>query len=316
MCALEASSAESASLTSASPSPASSTHGSARPTPGDGKSSTCAGPECRCTRTCERSIALALASIFSSEASPAEGRARPATDRAWTIQKLLSGGRWPESLASFDPDTSCWRTSRISLLSDEGPLGERFLGTWPRSGMSVLGTVYPLPPLAPLTDAIGSLPLLPTPMARAQSGTEVSGKSRTGGPMLGEALLPTPTSHERTHTPRPVDHGRQLANEIALLPTPHGMAKDGQRRRPGPSGNELGVALRHRDGASTPEPSTDGKKSPAPLLNPSFVAWMLGAPADWCDPSSLLTATEYRSMRAASSENNSSSTSQPPRKDP
>lgn len=30
-------------------------------------------------------------------------------------------------------------------------------------------------------------------------------------------LLPTPTSHERTHTPRPVDHGAQLANELWML---------------------------------------------------------------------------------------------------
>ncbi len=39
--------------------------------------------------------------------------------------------------------------------------------------------------------------------------------------------LPTPAAHERTHTPRRVDHGAQLANQIeALLPTP--TARDGK----------------------------------------------------------------------------------------
>lgn len=33
------------------------------------------------------------------------------------------------------------------------------------------------------------------------------------------SLLGTPNAHERTHDPRRVDHGVQLANQIALLPT-------------------------------------------------------------------------------------------------
>ncbi len=33
-------------------------------------------------------------------------------------------------------------------------------------------------------------------------------------------LWATPTSHERTHTPRPVDHGEQLANQVDLWMTP------------------------------------------------------------------------------------------------
>jgi site-specific DNA-cytosine methylase len=67
-------------------------------------------------------------------------------------------------------------------------------------------------------------------------------------------LWPTATAHPRTHTPRPVHHGRQLANEVAmeevrLWPTPHGMSRPGLRAS-GPSGNELGYAV----GRAVPAP--------------------------------------------------------------
>lgn len=75
------------------------------------------------------------------------------------------GQRSFDCLAKFDPDTSSWRTFQLSLF---GGLDE-FSGTWPRSGMTRSGTVFRLPTLAPLTDAIGS-GLWPTPV-RKQGGT-------------------------------------------------------------------------------------------------------------------------------------------------
>lgn len=225
--------------------------------------------------TCEQSMALRLASIFSSEASPAEEQAPPARERAWEIQRLRSGGRWPESSATYDPDSCSWRTSLLSLLSNEETPLERFSGTWPRSGMWALGTVFPLPPLAPRTSAIGSSSLLPTPLARTNGGTEVSGNSRTGGPMLAEVLLPTPVSGD----------AKQSRNKTA---------NDGAGS-PGHSGTTLTDFAYERSGATTPEPSPDGKKSPAPLLNPCFVAWMQGMPDEWSDPSSPRTAMEFTS---------------------
>lgn len=233
--------------------------------------------------TCEQSIALSLASIFSSGGSPVAEQARPATERAWEIQRLRSGGRWPESSASYDPDSSCWRTSQTSLLSSEGQRGERFSGTWPRSGMSLLGTVYPLPPLAPRTSATGSSLLLPSPMARTNSGAEVTGRERTGGPMLGEALadlLPTPMSHELLPTPTATPYGNNQSPSkgAAVRPSLESLAA----------------------GAAMAQQSPDGKKSPAPLLNPCFVEWMLGLPAGWSDPDCPLSATEFRSKQASS----------------
>lgn len=284
-----------------SPSRGLSTLGSASPTLGDEKSSPCAGPESPSSMMCEQSMVLRLASIFASEVSPAEEQAPPATARAWEIQRLLSGERWPGSFANYDPDSSCWRTSQTSLLSSEVERGERFLGTWPRSGMCVAGTVYPLPPLAPRTSAIGSSPLLPTPMARTKGGAEVSGKSRTGGPMLAGALLPTPVSQDGKNATAPSQaHRKSPPLTHILLPTP--AKADGER-----SSETYGAGnLTPRGSVLTPLRSSDGKKSPAPLLNPCFVEWMLGLPAGWSDPDCPLSAMEFKSKSDAISENASS----------
>ncbi len=257
-------------------------------------------------------------------------------------------------MASFDPATSSWRTSRISFDFDpqedsQETSGERFSEGFPRSGSMSSGTVYPLRPSAPLTDVIGSSP-----------------------------LLGTPTSHPRTHTPRQVDHGAQLANEVfALLPTPTAqdgsnvagpsqlerntpplnavvrllptpMARDGrpdgsQNRRsaasvaagggesveqaalkllPTPTaalqdGNgmridppiETPVGEWEFLGAPTVPPSDAGKKSTDLRLSPWFVEWMMGAPDGWSDPGCLLSATEFRSRSASSPGGTSSSAS-------
>jgi hypothetical protein len=67
--------------------------------------------------------------------------------QAWTTIGGF-GTSSPESLASYDPATSSWRTFQGSLLEDEG-WGES-LETWPRSGMTRSGTAYRLRPLVPL----------------------------------------------------------------------------------------------------------------------------------------------------------------------
>jgi hypothetical protein len=126
-----------------------------------------------------------------------------------------------------------------------------------------------------------AIKLLPTPMARSNSGTEVSSKSREGGRMLEES--------------------------VKLLPTPHGMPKEGQKRRPGPSGNELGFAVGSLSTGETSSPrSDDGKKSSDLHLSPWFVEWMMGAPEGWSDPDCPLSATEFASRWGFSSGDTSS----------
>lgn len=216
-----ASSTASACSPTASTSPASATRGSARSTPGGDRSSNSASPASPSSTTSGQSEQLLLdPSMSSPAASPARASRLRASAPDSSTPKPFCGERCSEPFASFDPATSLWRTSRISFDFDH-PEGnpeissERFSEAFPRSGSMLSGTAYRQRPSAPLTDVIGSSP-----------------------------LLGTPTAHPRTHSPRPVDHGAQLANEtVKLLPTPHGMAKDGQARNAGPTGNELGHAL-------------------------------------------------------------------------
>jgi hypothetical protein len=336
-CEPAASSPVSASSTSGCTAPASTTPSSARPIRGDAASSNSAGPESPSTTTSERLIALRLASIFSSEASPAEEQAPPATEREWEIQRLLCGGSLPVASASFDPDSSSWRTSRISLLSSEGQLGERFSGTWPRSGMCSLGTVFPLPPLAPRTSATGSSSLLPTPVSQDGKNATAPSQADRNSPPLTHALLPTPAKADGQRASESYGRGNPTLKG-SLLPTPTATAygfnqspSEGAAVRPsleslatrllptftGASYQQGGTAAESTaykrilgeippTGAATPEQSPDGKKSPAPLLNPSFVAWMLGMPAEWSDPACPLTATEFSSRLGFSSGADSS----------
>lgn len=157
----------------------------------------------------------------------------------------------------------------------------------------------------PLTHA-----LLPTPTATPYGNNQSPSEGAAVRPSLESLLADASGSGSTTEDSAPAATPTSMTLEdstpnreteatdspTALLPTPHGFAKEGQRRGPGPSGNELGVALRRATtGADTPERSSGGKKSPVPLLNPSFVAWMQGMPDDWSDPNCPLTATEFTS---------------------
>jgi hypothetical protein len=246
--------------------------------------------------------------------------------------RIMALNRKGPTAAPVRPVGGVWRTPQGSL---EEPSGARFSGTWPRSASMSSGTVYRRQPSAPRTSVTGSSPLLPTPMARTTGGTEISGKSRTGGPMLQEALvvlLPTPTAHERTLTPRQVDHGRQLDNELNRLPkllktptaAPHNQpgANGGENRKelvkllPTPTRTDatqigspsqesnpvLPTALRLLStGPTTDPPSSDGSEPSAGVLeNPCFREWLMGLPEGWSDPDCPLSATEFRSRSATS----------------
>jgi len=68
-----------------------------------------------------------------------------------------------ESFASYDLDTSSWRTSALSLFGGSMSYSE----TWPRAGMMRNGISYRLQPLVPRTSAKGSgLWLTPTATER------------------------------------------------------------------------------------------------------------------------------------------------------
>jgi hypothetical protein len=97
-------------------------------------------------------------STSSAAASPAKTSQSPAGAKGSTGHARVFGQSTPDSFASYDPATSSWRTSQLSLLEEWSV----FSGTWPRAGMTRSGTAFRLVPLAPLTAATGS-GSLPTP---------------------------------------------------------------------------------------------------------------------------------------------------------
>lgn len=130
-----------------------------------------------------------LASTSSAEGSPASPPAPPVGGKApQTIAG--SGPSSPVWLASYDPDTSSWRTSQVSLLSTEDERFPRSWERWPTSGMTRHGEAFELPTLAPPTDASVSSSL-PTP-----DSTHGRKETRTAPllPGLVDTLLHTPTT--------------------------------------------------------------------------------------------------------------------------
>lgn len=65
-----------------------------------------------------------------------------------------------ELLATYDPDTQSWRTSQHSLVETTGDGLERFLETWPRSGLMQNGIAFSLNMLEshPLETGYGYVP--------------------------------------------------------------------------------------------------------------------------------------------------------------
>ncbi len=106
----------------------------------------------------------------SAAASPARTLATQENAQGSTANAAVYGQNMPESLATFDRNSSSWKTSQLCL---DGELSE-FSETWPRSGMTRNGIAYQLPTLAhPITETASGL--LPTP-----SGVN-GGKNHTVG---------------------------------------------------------------------------------------------------------------------------------------
>ncbi|SFO60515.1 hypothetical protein SAMN05421854_102500 [Amycolatopsis rubida] len=117
---------------------------------------------------------------------------------------VRSGPTWTDAFAHYDPDTSSWRTSQLSLELNSGESPT----PWPRSGIALRGCASPLPPWERRTGVSGSsASLLPTPKT---SDTNGPGTHGDGGLDLRTvaALLPTPDA----------THGRKTTRTGLLLP--------------------------------------------------------------------------------------------------
>jgi hypothetical protein len=259
----------------------------------------------RCPCQCHQSMSSAADSPAKTSASPVKGQGSTGHARVFGVSTRVS-------LASYDPATSSWRTSQLSLLEDSGELS----GTWPRSGMTRNGTAFLLLPLAPLTDVIGS-GLWPTPSVKGNYNR--AGLSEKSGDGLSTAvnrdMWPTPNAADGQGGRKTPDEdlmtGKRSSgakvqvslrdavrrDELRAWPTPTarlGQARGAQPKRyldPARS-NDLddAVALAETFKTPTSAPFSHGgsggelHKQVAPSggpLNPQWVAWLMGFPIDW-----------------------------------
>ncbi len=255
------------------------------------RSSKSTGRKCRSTKTCGRSRRKATTpSISSAAASHARTSASPAREPDSLERGPVFGMSSLGSLASYDPATSSWRTSQLSLLGGWEP----FSATFPRSGMTRSGTLFQLQPLVRRTGGSG-FGFWPTPDASMGTGGRVSASFPTGkrpngtkqAITLNDAVRwwPTPKASaagpDFAKTTRSKT-GISLATAAAMYPTP--TVQD--------ASNNGGPSQYERN--SLPLNAVAGG-----ALNPTWVEWLMGFPLGWtvCDASG--TRSSRRSSRSS-----------------
>jgi hypothetical protein len=197
-------------------------------------------------------------SMSSAAASPARTSASPAEAKGSTGNARVFGQSTPDSFATYDPATSSWRTSQLSLLEEWSV----FSGTWPRAGMTRNGTASRLRPLVPLTGATGS-GLWPTPNGADGQGGRISSDetilrgTRPSGAKVQVTLREAIRRQELESWPTPT--ARLGAQRGAQAKRYHDPARS----------NDLDDAVAAR--------GTAGQ------LNPTWVEWLMGFPLGWSD---------------------------------
>lgn len=142
------------------------------------------------------------------------------------------------------------------------------------------------------------------------AGVDHTGHRGAGGEFAKQvSQWGTPNSHERTQTPRDVDHGEQLANQVDLWPSPVARSPadcPAERARNSPAAAAAAASvfmetlpenwatpkaadLSHQAQAteSDGQPSSPNVPGSRPRLNPAFVAWLQGIPWWWTSPESI-----------------------------
>lgn len=217
-----------------------------------------------------------------AEDSPARTSPTREPERELKASAAAYGQSMPDLLASFDRNSSSWRTSQHCLVEGLTVFSE----TWPRSGMMRNGIAYQLQPLVRLTDetASGSWP---TPrscssMAATLTPKLAAHKYPNLETVVARTLWPTPTAsmggpNNQSQSVRAGKHGINLAGAVRMVPTPTAQDwKDGRkpydRKKNGTKTQDtLGRLL-----ASSGETANG-------TLNPTWVEWLMGFPLGWTD---------------------------------
>ena len=232
-------------------------------------------------------------SISSAGGSPARTSPPPGKARASLGADLAYFGSYTVSFARWCPESSCWRTSQLSVNGE----AERYAGRWPASGMICGGVAYPQPKWAHLTS--------------------VSGGSALGG----ESARPTPDAGVFNYAESPESFDARRARLVELHNNGNGagrvLAVEVKRMWPTMRSRESGGWQRDQQGRIYPtlagatgaEPAwptpakQDGHNNSLPpsqverdsipgailrtgekgYLNPSWVEALMGFPSGWTD---------------------------------
>ena len=189
-------------------------------------------------------------SISSAEVFPAKTLAEPDRGQALRASALDYGLSLPASLARYSPVMSSWRTSQRCVLGG----WIEYSGPWPRAGMMLSGTVYPLQPSAPRT---------------CETGSSVS-----HGPHLAEYPTPSATDYGTSgngtgnNTLSRVRPGLSTMARTGRWPTPIASSGGPGKNPKNPKGVYQGNPLATAAGGQ---------------LNPTWVEWLMGFPPGWTD---------------------------------
>lgn len=199
-------------------------------------------------------------------------------------------------IAKWNPARDVWETEQGSLFCEHSAV---LSGTFPRSGMTVGGQLFALPPSEPATNGNGSS-LLPSPRA---SDTTGPGEHGQGGADL-RTVIARDTSGEREHAGTRNGHfSREIPTPRRVLSTADATSNRRDARRPESAGivggSDAAISGRpvvaDRDwgiyrpaverwgavlGRPAPNPITTGVKG-GQQLSGRLTEWMMGLPDGW-----------------------------------
>lgn len=190
---------------------------------------------------------------------------------------LVYGGKCCELLASYDPESSSWRTSQICFPGMGADGREHFSGAWPRAGLMLNGALYRLRTQERPTCGSGSS-WLPTPVScgRGNRSPRAGAAYRPSLQEMAErGMWPTPQAHDkhagdaqRVGRFGTKHGGRNLNDEVQMWPTPRSSPNENRQTKLTPS----------------QQAGTHGKGLAAEAggqLNADWVSLLMGFPKDW-----------------------------------
>src|SRR5580765_3518690 len=204
--------------------------------------------------------------------------ASPSRVRAAAVELAMRGSygpSLPDCLGRYDPDSHCWKMSQASFPWMGAESSDGYSVSWPRSGLMLRGTAYPLQPLARCIGETES-GLLPTPRASRllpDSSGSVKAWERLGI-FQKKRLWPTPCAQEDQKSVEahlamkarmkggPRSTITSLSVMVKLWPTPHSNCHTGAGAQGRDGGLKIQTAI-----AKWPTPTSRDHKDTGDLLN-------------------------------------------------